>query len=466
MTPGTGRWLPMVLAVAMAGCLSSRSEVFGPVAAVAEARTGYAVSWRSPMMSDERVRTYVAELLADGLQLDEAIRIGLLNDRRLQSAFDDLGVARADLATASVFRNPEIAARVRFSSDGDPDLELDAVQDVLGLITIGRRRTIASAELESARLDAIGAVVDLVAEVRDAYYEAQAAEQLLEMRRAIVHATDASYTLAHSLHGAGNITDLELLLQRDPYEQARVELVDAEAARMQTREHLNATLGLWGEATNWTLAGRLEPPPSDEIDLRSVERVAIERSLELEAARWRLRAAGGRVGLARLERWLPALGVGVSAERDGASGDWGVGPAVVVAAPLWDRNSGGIARSDAVSSQARHRYAALAVQLRADARATRERLRAARARALAYRDTILPLRARLVDETQKARNAMAASSFELLAARRHQIEAGAGYVAALLDYWRARAAAEQLLAGRRPRAVGATTVTPGAERWP
>ena len=448
------RWLvPAAMIVAAAGCVPGRSEVFGPVATGATSRTGYDVAWRSPMMNDARVRAAVEELLADDLTLDEAIRIGLLNSRRLQASFDELGIARGDLATASVLRNPEIEAQVRFTAGDDPDIELDVVQDVLGLMTLGRRRGILSAELESARMDAIGAAVDLVAEVRRDYYTTQAAEQRLEMRRTVFDATDASFTLAQRLHDAGNVTDLELLRERDVHEQARIDLAGAEALRLQSRERLHAALGLWGEQTTWTLPLRLEPPPADEIDLEHFERAAVERSLELEAVRWRLRAAGGRVGLARLDRWLPELGVGVSAERDGETGDWGVGPAVVVAIPLWDRNTGAIERSEAAHSQSQHQYAALAVKVRAEARATRQRLRAARAQAEAYRDTVLPLRAELVAETQKARNAMAASSFELLQAKRRQIEAGAEYVDALLDYWLARTAAEQTLAGRRPGAA-------------
>lgn len=454
-------WTAAALAAAVAGCMPSRSDVFGPVAAGASARTGHDVSWRSPMMSDERIRAAVDDLLADGLELDDAVRIGLLDNRRLQAAFDELGIARGDLAIASVLRNPEIDARVRFARDSDPSIEIDAVQDILGLITIGRRRGVASAELESARVEAIGAVVDLVAEVRAGYYTAQAAEQQLEMRRTIFDATDASYTLAQRLHEAGNITDLELLRERDMYEQARIDLAGAESMRLQSREHVSAALGLWGDHTGWTISGRLDAPAADEIELDHFERVAVERSLDLEAERWRLRAAGGRVGLARLERWLPELGVGVAAERDGADGDWAVGPAVVLSIPLWDQNSGAIARRESELSRSQHRYGALAVEVRADARASRTRLLAARARALSYRDTVLPLRAEIVAETERARNAMAASSFELLSAKRRQIEAGAEYVDALLEYWLARAAAEQVLAGRRPGTARATPSSRG-----
>jgi cobalt-zinc-cadmium efflux system outer membrane protein len=40
--------------------------------------------------------------------------------------------------------------------------------------------------------------------------------------------------------------------------------------------------------------------------------------------------------------------------------------------------------------------------------------------------------------------------FQLLQAKREQIEAGASYVDALREYWIARTGVEQLLAGRMP----------------
>lgn len=454
-------FLPVTALLAIAsGCAPSQAEVFRPVGRTAETRTGYAVAWQR----DASVAPAVDGLLADGLSLDDATRIALASSRRLQAAFDELGVARGDLLAASVLRNPEVEAELRYpSGGGTPNLELAATQDVLDLITRSRRRGVALAELEAARLDATGAVVDLVAAVRAAYYAAQADEQRLELRTSIFDAVDASYTLAQRLHTAGNITDLDLLRERDLYEQARIDRDVAASMRLRSRDRLNATLGLWGEATAWSLEGRLPDVPEAEMELADIESRAVAQSLELEADRWRLRAAGGRVGVARLGRWLPELGVGVIAEREGADGHWSVGPTVGLSIPLWDHNTGAIARSEAALSAGQHTYAARAIEVRAAARSARERLRAARERALAYRDTVLPLRADLVDQTLRAYNAMAASAFELFEAKRRQIEAGAAYLDVLVEYWNARAAVDQLLAGRTPGSGDVSAAAPTTE---
>jgi cobalt-zinc-cadmium efflux system outer membrane protein len=82
----------------------------------------------------------------------------------------------------------------------------------------------------------------------------------------------------------------------------------------------------------------------------------------------------------------------------------------------------------------------------------RERLQGAEDRARYSRDILLPLRERIVHETQLQYNAMQLGVFELLRTREQQIEAAVAYVDALLDYWLARTDLEQLLSGRLPGA--------------
>ena len=70
---------------------------------------------------------------------------------------------------------------------------------------------------------------------------------------------------------------------------------------------------------------------------------------------------------------------------------------------------------------------------------------------------MLPLRERIVRETQLHYNAMQVGVFELLRAREQQIQAAIAYVDALLDYWLARTDLEQLMSGRVPSGESVTT---------
>jgi cobalt-zinc-cadmium efflux system outer membrane protein len=90
------------------------------------------------------------------------------------------------------------------------------------------------------------------------------------------------------------------------------------------------------------------------------------------------------------------------------------------------------------------------VRVRSAARLVRARLEGAEDRARYSRDIVLPLRERIVRETQLQYNAMQVGVFELLRAREQQIQAAIAYVDALLDYWLARTELEQLMSGRMP----------------
>ena len=86
--------------------------------------------------------------------------------------------------------------------------------------------------------------------------------------------------------------------------------------------------------------------------------------------------------------------------------------------------------------------------LRSQARSIHATLLAAKDQANYYSTVVLPLRQRIVEQTQLQYNAMQVSPFQLLVAKQEQIEAGAAYIGALRDYWLTRTQFDQLLSGR------------------
>jgi cobalt-zinc-cadmium efflux system outer membrane protein len=104
--------------------------------------------------------------------------------------------------------------------------------------------------------------------------------------------------------------------------------------------------------------------------------------------------------------------------------------------------------------RAQQEYYALGVRIRAMARALHERLQGDRDRVLYYRDIVLPLAERIVNETQLQYNAMQLGVFDLLRARERQIQAAVAYIETLRDYWLARTDLGQMLSGRLPNPNG------------
>ena len=86
--------------------------------------------------------------------------------------------------------------------------------------------------------------------------------------------------------------------------------------------------------------------------------------------------------------------------------------------------------------------------------------RAAQERLTHLRGVVQPLRARLLDETQRAVNAMSASVFQLLQAKTSQVDAERAAVDALEELWLARAAIDEMVAGG---GAGAAAPQPSGE---
>ena len=438
----------ILLALGAGACVPSRASTFGPVDRQIEQRLGLRASWGAT--ADPRVSAAVRDLLARPLDRAAAVRIAVANSRALQARYAQLGIASAAIASATVLAPTEVDLELKGVISGGTETEISVVQDVLDLVQISQRRGIAGADVAAARARAVAATVDLVADVEVAFNDLLAAQQHLELRQTAFDAAAVSAEITERMYAAGNTTALDRARQLDRREQARIEVGRAEAEVEVAREGVNELLGLSGPETRWTAPGRLEDVPDAPPELDQLERDAVAASLELDALRAEARAAAGRVGVARLRSWFPQLGVGVAASRDGEDGAWKVGPALRLGLPIFDQQQGPRARANAELRRSGNLAIATAVTLRARARAVRQRVLAAHAEARHLAAVVLPLRQQVLDETLKQYNAMNASTFELLIARRDLVDAGRQYIDALRRYHNTAAAARALGRGGLP----------------
>ena len=454
---GAIAWVFLVL-VGVAGCASvNLSSGFPDVSAQVAERTTAKIAWNHGIDLDPDTAQRLRSLLQRPLTADDAVQIALLNNRDLQAMYSDLGVAQADLVQAGLLRNPILDAAVQFHlGPVNPDLQLGVVFGVLDALYVPLRKRVAAAQLEEAKLRVTGAVLDFVLDVRHAFYTHQANGQLLELRTTIVEALAASFEVSGRLHAAGNITDLDLARDRAAMLRSKVELRSAEVAVRQSRERLNSLMGLSGTETAWTSVQRLPDIPADSLPLDDVERSAVARSVDLGHARQRVVAVGQRLGYDRATALIPSVELGASLEKE-ADEPWGIGPSVSVPIPIFDQGQARMARATAELRRAQQEYYALAVRVRATARALMERVRGTGERAIYFRELVLPLQERIVSEAQLQYNAMQIGIFQLIRERQLQIESAVEYVELLREYWIARGDLLHLLSGRLPTSAERAT---------
>jgi cobalt-zinc-cadmium efflux system outer membrane protein len=437
------------------GCASLDARpAFEEVQIRAQDRVGHTVRWHQDTEEDALLAAEVRGMLAGKLTADQAVQIALLNNRRLQATYERLGIAQANLVQAGLLRNPIFHAEMRFLEGNppgaDPILEMAVSQNFLDVLMIPLRKRLAQAQLEAAKADVTGRIMDLTARVKIAFLIFQAAAQALELQRHILKVADASYDMARRLHRAGNITSLDLANERALYERTKLAVASAELAVLEEREKLNSLMGLWGDDTEWKAVPRLPDIPPEEIDLSGLEHRAVDRSQDLIILRERMKAMAARAGMDETELVFPELELGAAAERE-PDGLWNVGPAIAVALPIFDWGQARRAAGRARLRQLWNEYTAKAVDVRSAVRSARHRILTARRQSEYYRMVLLPLAEQITLETQLQYNAMQLGVFQLLQAKQREIQVRHGYILSQRDYWIARTELTQILAGRMIR---------------
>lgn len=445
------RLLSLWIALAAAACATRPPDTtFEEVGRLTSERVAGRLHRRGEAGEDERAREEVLRLLAEPLTPASAVQVALLENHAFQAGYQDLGLARADLIDATTLPNPVLAGSARFpDGPGRADLELSLVEGLVDLLLRPARTSIARTRLEATQLAVAAEVLERIAEVRQAYFTALGAQQAAAVRRLIVEAAETSAELGRRLHEAGNLSDLELVRELDLYEAARVAWARAEAERQEAREELTRLLGLWGTLVDWSLPTSLPELPGDDPPLGELESRAVATRLDLGAAQRETDALAQALGVTRDWRFLGMAELGVSAERD-ADGGWVTGPEIVLELPLFDRRQAGITRAVAELERADQRVIALAIDIRSQVRAARDRVIAQRRLVEHYRDVVIPLREAVVAQTQLEVNFMLLGAFELIAAKQAEYDAYHEYVEAVRDYWLARSELD--------RAVGAEVV--------
>ena len=436
-------------ALAATGCASvSPKPSFDNVSGLVAERGGPRIHWDQGTPADEQVRARVHDLVMGTLTPDGAVEVALLRNQGLVARYEELGIGQADLVQAGLLRNPTFGARVRFpTSGGVVDTEFSIAQDFLDIFTLPLRKRVATAQLDAAKARVGSAVLELTAQVRQAVVTLQAAQATVEIRKLVLEAQSAAAELRARQRAVGNVSDLDVIQEQSFFEQSKLDLGRAEERTVQQREEVNRLLGLWGpDSASWRVESRLPDLPEKDPSLEHVESLAIGRRLDLLAVRAEGQALEQAASLTGVSRVLPALQVGVSTERD-AEGTRVTGPELSVELPIFDQGQARAARILAQVRQARARQAELAVNIRAEVRALRNRLDVAHRSAEHYRTVLLPLREKGLKESQLRYNAMLLSVFQLLQARRDQIEAYQAYLDTVRDYWITRAELERASGG-------------------
>ena len=390
----------------------------------------------------EAARAVVVRLLKRPLTAETAVQIALLNNRGLQAAYNELGIAEAVMVRQSLPPSPSFTTAARIFGSVETEIESEIVTSILALATLPARSEIAADRFRQAQLAAALETLRVAAETRRNYYRAVASRELAEYLGQATSAGETAAKLATRLGETGSMNKLDQAREQVFYADLTTQLANVRQRAASEREQLIRSLGLWGSDLNFTLPGALASLPRRPQALPAIEQEAVSRRVDLQISRIELETLAKAYGLTKATRFINVLDAGYAGNviNNKQTGErfHERGFALTLEVPIFDFGEARVREAEQTYMQAVNRLAEKAVNVRSQARDAYRVYRSTYDIARHYEGEVLPLRKIISDETQLRYNAMQIDVFSLLVEARQRILATIGAIEAKRTFWLAQ----------------------------
>jgi cobalt-zinc-cadmium efflux system outer membrane protein len=472
--------------ILLAGCVRvNPGPDYQRAADLIQERVGVEQSYH-PDSAEAEIDQRVDALLADGLTADEAVQVALLNNRRFQALFEDIGVSRAEVVQSGLLSNPTLGLSLRLPEGGGlANLTAGFAQQIADLWQIPVRKRIAEKQLEQTILTVAADGVRLATETRVRFYRLLALQQIEQITEDNVNLAERSATLTQSRFAAGEVGRLDVNLARANLLDVRRELLLTRRDRELARDELAHVLGLSRSDRNWNVGGRLVDDRAPEEEDGALLETAMGRRLDARLAALRVetaeqelrkqvlaafpdvtlgfeverperRALPGRHVLADTARasvangQLTAPDIQSRGERRIERSqiiDTLLGPTLDITLPVWHQNQAQIARAEYEVRQRRKEYEDLLDRVALGLSRALTSIRAAQELVTLARDQTLPLAEENVEAARQAYQAGEQDVVALIEAQKALVAQRRQYVELQRDYAVAAAELRQALGG-------------------
>ncbi|MBI5364709.1 MAG: TolC family protein [Planctomycetes bacterium] len=407
---------------------TGRADVFDPSAA--------------PVAPEE-----IDAALADGLGLDEALRLALLDSRRLQAGFLGLGVARADFVQAGLLRNPSLGVGFLIPSNGGrPQLSADLVQSLVDLWELPERQAVAEGALQQQVFELSRFAGELVVDTKDAYFESVGARDLLAIARENARVAQAAFEAVRKQVEGGVATAIEEHLARSQALGAELAVRSAERESVGARRRLAALLSIDVDLMEVELTDALPEPAPRALDREALVARSRSTRLDVRAAGAALTAAEAQLALER-RRTTPNVDVGLALERPeaGSAVDLLAGPGATIELPIFDRNQAQVRRAEFRRDQLGKEHEALVGEVGQQVRAAVDRAVSSARTAQFVAEDLLPQAERGAALARTAFELGHTTALSFLESQRAALQARRSRIEALLDAARTQVDVERVV---------------------
>jgi outer membrane protein TolC len=431
----------------LGGCTTfSKDGGFNAVQQSVKDRIGKDVEWSRSENAQKQIDERVQALLKKPLSVDDAVQVALLNNKGLQASYYELGISEADLVQAGRLPNPSFSM-LRTRNNGDYKIEQALSFNIFSLVIAPKATAIERRRFEQTQREVSYEVLRLAYETRRSYFTAVAADQTERYMQQVMRSAESGAELAKRMKHAGNWSALDQAREQSFYADAALGLARAKQARINARERLTQLLSL--DQADFILPERLPDLPGAPDEASNIEQTAMDQRMDLQTMKLQTEVLAKQLGLTKTTRFINVLEIGPARVLEGRRSDpYKKGFQISFEIPLFDWGDARVARAEAMYMQAVNHVAQAAVEARSQVRESYTRYRTSYDMTKHYRDEIIPIRQRIVDESQLRYNGMLIGVFELLAEARSQVMSVNGYIESLRDFWMSQSDLEMVMIGK------------------
>ena len=438
----------LLLPLILSGCATfSTDGGFGVVEKSTQDYIKQKPVWANTDAQRQSAARQLAALLAQPLTVNDSVQIALINNAQLQANFYDLQIAEASVVQAGRVPNP-VFSMLYAKNNGDFKIEQALTFNVLALFTMSKASAIEKQRFAATQNKVVLQVLDTARQTRNAYYDALAARESVHYLTQVNDSAEATAEFAKRMQNAGNFSELDKAREQVFYADAALELAHAKNSQVQAEEALTRLLGL-SDRTAFTLPERLPDLPKSNDALKEVKPEDFTKRLDIAQMRSQTEALASQLGLTKATRFVNVLELGPARVLEGKRSDpYKKGVTLSFELPIFDWGQSNVKRAEATYMQALQHSANLAVVAASSVRSHYAQYQASYAIAQYYRDDVVPLRNKMLQENLHRYNGMLIGPFDLMADARAQVQSVNSYIAALRDFWVADSNLEMALVGK------------------
>ena len=381
---------------------------------------------------------------SNAYSLDDFESLALANQPAMAQAAARIQAARGQWVQVGLYPNPMIGYMAEEIGDaGTAGMQGGQFsQEFVTANKLGLNRQSAAAEVRQAEEQLNAERFRVLTEVRTAFYDALAAQRMVELTNELLRTSDQATGIAEQLLKALEGTRIDLLQSQVEANTARLRLDQARFRYDAAWRRLTAAVAV-PDMPPAQLVGDLE---SDVLDLTwgdALTRLLTE-SPELAAAQAGVNRACWTLQRAQVEP-VPNLNLQAGVMHNFASGDDVANVQLMVPVPIHDANQGNIRRAQAELTMARAEVNRLELTLQSRLAVVFERYASARQQVIVYRDRILPDAREQWTLIEQAYKQGEVNYLAVLTAQRTYFQASTLYLEALRDLWSAQMSIEGML---------------------